>query len=61
MVWDPCAIVSWCTHEQVPRMVQGTRATPVELAPHGGVVVTVLFIVGYLRFRSRDDMEQTYA
>ena len=26
-----------------------------------GVVVVVLFIVGYLRFRASDDMEHTYA
>jgi hypothetical protein len=32
-------------------MARGTRATPVELAPHGGVVVAVLFILGYLGFR----------
>jgi hypothetical protein len=42
-------------------MARGTRATPVELAPHGGVIVAVLFMVGYLGFRSRDDMERTYA
>jgi hypothetical protein len=34
----------------VSRMARGTRATPVDLAPHGGVVA-VLFIVGYLGFR----------
>jgi hypothetical protein len=42
-------------------MARGTRATPVKLALHGGVVVAVLFIVGYLGFRSSDDMEHTSA
>jgi hypothetical protein len=61
MTGDPCARVSWGTHAQVSRMARGTRATPVARAPHGGVVVAGLFIVDYLGFRSRDDMEHTDA